>query len=197
MQYSLIFLPVAFVLTSGQSFATTLLGTTISEGYYVPDSSTLYANATYNPQTFVVGPLQESTIDLEGVTTFNVDFGDTSLNLPFDTSLSNPTFSNTTFNGLIFTGFGFSQIAGFTINPSTNLAGFDASRVSLTNNSLGLNFAGLSYNTDTVVSLNFTPVASAAVPEAATWAMMLAGFGVTGFMMRRRHKASQRVSYAI
>jgi hypothetical protein len=197
MKYSLIFLPAAFALTTDQSFATTLLGTTISEGYYLPDSSALYTNANYNPQTFVVGPLQESTINLEGVTTFNVDFGDTSLDMQFDTSLSNPTLNNTAFNGPIFTGSGFIQIDGFTINPSTNLAGFDASRVSLTNNSLGLNFAGLSYNTDTVVSLDFTPVASAAVPEAATWAMMLVGFGVTGFMVRRRQKASQRVSCAI
>ncbi|MBB6505337.1 hypothetical protein F4693_002325 [Sphingomonas endophytica] len=41
----------------------------------------------------------------------------------------------------------------------------------------------------------FTPVTSA-VPEAATWAMMIMGFGVVGFAMRRR-KTVVRFSQAI
>lgn len=36
----------------------------------------------------------------------------------------------------------------------------------------------------------------AAVPEPATWAMMLAGFGMIGFSLRRRRKQAVRVSYA-
>lgn len=35
-----------------------------------------------------------------------------------------------------------------------------------------------------------------AVPEPATWAMMLAGFGMVGFAMRRRSPTRMRVSYA-
>ncbi len=34
------------------------------------------------------------------------------------------------------------------------------------------------------------------VPEPATWAMMLAGFGAVGFAMRRRTKVTTRVRYA-
>ncbi|QQV78393.1 PEP-CTERM sorting domain-containing protein [Sphingomonas aliaeris] len=37
---------------------------------------------------------------------------------------------------------------------------------------------------------------AAAVPEPATWGMMLAGFGMVGFGMRRRAKPSVRVTYA-
>ena len=37
---------------------------------------------------------------------------------------------------------------------------------------------------------------AAAVPESATWAMMIAGFGVVGYTMRRHRKISARVSYA-
>ncbi|WP_225883093.1 FxDxF family PEP-CTERM protein [Sphingomonas aliaeris] len=36
----------------------------------------------------------------------------------------------------------------------------------------------------------------AAVPEPATWAMMIAGFGMVGFAMRRRAKVSTAVAYA-
>jgi hypothetical protein len=35
-----------------------------------------------------------------------------------------------------------------------------------------------------------------AVPEPATWAMMIAGFGLVGFGLRRRAKPSVRVTYA-
>lgn len=50
-------------------------------------------------------------------------------------------------------------------------------------------------------SATFTYSANAsavgAVPETATWAMMLAGFGAIGFAMRRRQKVVTRVSYAV
>ena len=36
-----------------------------------------------------------------------------------------------------------------------------------------------------------------AVPEPATWAMMIVGCGAVGFSMRRRHKAVTRVPYAV
>jgi hypothetical protein len=42
-------------------------------------------------------------------------------------------------------------------------------------------------------NLFFTPVA---VPEPATWAMMLAGFGAIGFTMRRRRKPQSQVRFA-
>ena len=42
---------------------------------------------------------------------------------------------------------------------------------------------------------NFRP--TAAVPEPATWAMMLLGFGMLGFGMRRRSKVGARVNFAM
>jgi hypothetical protein len=45
-------------------------------------------------------------------------------------------------------------------------------------------------------SLNFTTDATAAVPETATWMMMLAGFGMVGFGMRRRSNVKTTVRYA-
>ena len=42
-----------------------------------------------------------------------------------------------------------------------------------------------------------TFVPEAAVPEPATWAMMLFGFGAIGFAMRRRRKENVRVRFAM
>lgn len=40
-------------------------------------------------------------------------------------------------------------------------------------------------------------IAEAAVPEPATWAMMMAGMGAVGLAMRRRRAVATRVSYAL
>ena len=161
-----------------------LAGTTVGEGYYFPDTATLYPFATYAPQTFVVGAGPESQIDVEGVTTINVDFADTSLDLLFNTVLTNPTWNSTAFNGVIFTGPGFASLGSVTVNSSTNFAGFDASRVTLSGNQLLLNWQGLAYNDGTTVSLSF-----GVVPEPATWALLITGFGMVGYAARRRGAA--------
>jgi PEP-CTERM motif len=44
--------------------------------------------------------------------------------------------------------------------------------------------------------LTFTADAAGAVPEPATWGMMILGFGVIGGAMRRRAKVTTTVSYA-
>ena len=53
-----------------------------------------------------------------------------------------------------------------------------------------------SYITTSVQMLPFGPITSgpAAVPEPATWAMMIGGFGLVGGAMRRR---ATRISYAV
>lgn len=51
-------------------------------------------------------------------------------------------------------------------------------------------FTGFSNGTLTV-----SPLVAAAVPEPATWAMLLVGFGGVGFAMRRRASVKTAVSY--
>lgn len=48
----------------------------------------------------------------------------------------------------------------------------------------------------TTGTLNVSVGAAPVVPEPATWALMLAGFGATGFAMRRRAKVRTAVSFA-
>jgi len=183
MRYYAPLLAIALALPATAASSAVLLGAEVTAQYTYPDLATAYPDATYSPQPFIVGAGQDATISLENVTTFNVDFSDTALDLVFDTTLMNPdpTFTNASFNGLIFTSSNFNLIDSITIGATTNLAGFDLSRVSIVDDELRLNFAGLTYNTDTVIGLNFTPV-----PEPGTWAMMLLGFGAVGFAMRRR-----------
>lgn len=58
----------------------------------------------------------------------------------------------------------------------------------------GANFRG-TYDTDLAFTATFAS-GMGAVPELATWAMMLVGFGTVGFAMRRRQKVTTLVSYA-
>jgi len=166
--------------------AATLLGSNISAEYRYPDLATPYGPVVYTPQSFVVGGGQESNISLEGVTTFNVDFSAASLDIAFDTTLDNPTFLNTGFNGLVFTSDAFSEFTGVTVRGITNLSGFDSSHVTLVGNELQINWGGLSYNTNTVVALDF----SSAIPEPATWLMIIGGLTLVGASMRRRKVAT-------
>ena len=176
-------LAIALALPATAASSAILVGAEVTSEYSYPDLDTAYPEATYDPQTFIVGAGQDATVSLENVTTFNVDFSDTALDLVFDTTLMDPTFTNASFNGLVFTSSNFDLINSISIGASTNLAGFDLSRVSIVDDELRLNFAGLTYNTDTVIGLNFTPV-----PEPGTWAMMLLGFGAVGFAMRRKQR---------
>ena len=50
--------------------------------------------------------------------------------------------------------------------------------------------------TGTPTPFVITSFSISAVPEPATWAMMIAGFGMIGFAARRRHRQTVRVTYA-
>lgn len=114
-------------------------------------------------------------IDLENSSTFGVDFSASPLLVDFGTLLK-PTFNDSSFNGVLFTGSGFGQFNGLALAAGTNLAGFDLTRVVLGSDSLSLNFAGLTYESSSVVALDFSSTVTRGIPEPTTWAMMLVGF---------------------
>lgn len=59
----------------------------------------------------------------------------------------------------------------------------------------GVTFTGITFASSSN-SLEVDNLATSAVPEPASWAMMLAGFGMLGMGLRRRGKQSVRVTYA-
>ncbi len=106
-----------------------------------------------------------------------------------------------TFNGVEQTAstisFGFGSIAAFQFSGTTaGFAQFGGPRVFTGPLDAPVftpgtfNFTGFSNGT-----LNISR-AVAAVPEPATWAFMILGFGAIGFAMRRRRKTNVTVSYA-
>lgn len=65
-----------------------------------------------------------------------------------------------------------------------------------TTGTFALSFAGNGYPAKDVAIDRVFLAQTAAVPEPATWALMLAGFGLIGFAMRRRNKVSTTVRFA-
>lgn len=143
----------------------------------------------------------------------------------FDTGGGFPNFLNVQTSGgaAVRTVFGqpstdFTNRGTVTYNAST-LGGFgsfpDRTNVRFTNgeNFLGLrvtsggqDFFGFAFTTDTVlnsfgfetqpgVGITATRAIPAAVPEPATWAMLILGFGAVGSVLRRR-KVETAVRYA-
>lgn len=117
---------------------------------------------------------------------------------PGDTTLSvtlpgfSGGFSPAPFNGVRLTD-AFNTVAAFTsvnVSALSNVAGFDASRVSFDANNVYLNFQGLNVAPDFFAQVNI----GGGVPEPAAWTLMIAGFGLVGAAARRRQ--SVRVAYA-
>ena len=94
---------------------------------------------------------------------------------------------NTIFNGLAG-GFSGSDWVNFSAN-----SGFVNGANVLTINAV--NLAQQSGN-PSGLRVEFTDSAVAAVPEPATWALMITGFGMTGFAMRRRRKPLVKATVA-
>ena len=157
----------------------------------VSDSGPNYAiPGTFTGQKYLTwanltGGIVSLTINFNAATTafgfdwFNTDFSDQySINLPGGTVFSGPPFTVVT-GGAANSGF-FGLISS---TPFTSVV--------ITNNFNGgyISDEGMdNFITNGVGSVK------TGVPEPATWAMMLIGFGAIGFALRRRTKV--RVAYA-
>lgn len=117
-----------------------------------------------------------------------VGFGTTNVPWNNQPSLDNKSFA--TLSGL-FNG-GFSTLTGSgaantrLLNPGGNVGNIWL---------VGAAFDNADRRTDSFKFSNLTVSGSSAVPEPATWAMMIFGFGVVGSAMRRR-TASANASFA-
>lgn len=172
-----------------------LNGTTVAVDYHFPDYGDIYSEVIAVPPSFVVAAGSESLINVENVTYITVDFTDNGLSLLFNTVLENPTWTNFAFNGLVFTGPGFETVTGLSILPSSTFGAGNPGELnfSLVGNELRLDWGGVTYHDGEVLNLSFPNLHGDpdpnAVPEPATWAMFIAGFGLVGATMRRRRPA--------
>ena len=90
-----------------------------------------------------------------------------------------------------------SNVAGYFNGAAFAANGFGGT-ISVTGNGNILTFAapGWDLGGATRVSVITFTGATAGVPEPATWALMMLGFGGIGFAMRRKSKAAYRIRYA-
>ncbi|APW61942.1 PEP-CTERM sorting domain-containing protein [Paludisphaera borealis] len=182
-------LVLVFVAPSAQAG---LDGANMNAVYYYPNLATPYGGAIFSPSSFTVGAGPETSGVIDGITTLSVDFTDTTLTILLSTIATNPTWSGGDFNGPLFTLLspGTLGITGATIDPGTNLAGFDASRVTITDTQIGINWKGLPYTTGDKVVIDFS-FASAPVPEPSSLIAMASGCAALPLLaLRRRRRAA-------
>ena len=115
-------------------------------------------------------------------------------------------FFSATQNSIAFQYASFSSTLAQAFNASNNLVASFGHDEALQDNAQGvLTGSGITHvvfssnggsNGPAITNLTFSSITSAA-PEPAAWMMMIAGFGIAGFALRRRQKATMRLSYAI
>lgn len=98
----------------------------------------------------------------------------------------------TIFNGIAVNVVSGPAITSLTIDPSTNMVGFNSSLISFTGNQIQVDWQGLAFNNATLVKLNLTGARTNATPEPGIIAL-LAGAVVTGggFLLGRRRRLSK------
>jgi len=156
------------------AYGAPLLGETDSSPYDNADNGNV-----------VVGAGVEIANMVDGVA--SMDISDTNILIDFSRS---SYFTGSSFNGWVLTDV-FSSIDDFTsvtIDAITNMAGFGSSNVSFDADHIRVNWQGLAFNSDTVVSLTVQGRNGGNVPEPG--ALILMGLGLLAaagvVRMRRR-----------
>lgn len=119
------------------------------------------------------------------------DFSDTNIFVDYRNS---GTWTLTAFNGFhVFDLNGtIPAIVSVTINPATNLAGFTASRITFDADNIWVDWGGLSFDGETVVSLDVLPEGATPVPEPAQLLLLGAGLAAVAARVRRRRGQHHR-----
>lgn len=161
--------------------ASLLDGLTLNYQYYFPDSFSAYSNASNG--SFVVGPGVEVSNIVDNVGT--MDVSDTQIVIQFTSSSS---FTPGSFNGFVLSGLSPSGFTGVTLDAASTMPGFTQADLAFTTDSISANWADLSFSAGQEVILDVGG-SVAAVPEPDTYALMLAGLGMLGVMIKSRRGA--------
>jgi len=157
------------------------LGAQLQARYFFPNSGNQFSNT----EVFtVVDPGVEVSFFPDGDPRTNLDFSDTNLFITYNSSSS---WTNAAFNGFVVDDFNsiLDDITGVSINVATNMVGLDASRISFTSDSFSVNWNGLAFNTNTIVSLDFD-FRGQQVPEPASIALLGLGLAAIGFSIKKK-----------
>ncbi len=155
--------------SAGQLFSYSFAGLGTPTG---PGSITITARGDYS---FGFPQIESLDYDIEGLLTGNLSLesADTTTAFSFDDNQFSSTFALTLADFQTLTADGVIDIT-LDLSDGVNL-----------------------FNPDTAfTSVGITLESVGAVPEPASWAMMIGGFGLVGGAMRRRRKANVKVAFA-
>lgn len=116
--------------------------------------------------------------DLE--TVFNIDATDTTIT--FDYSVDTATgpwsgsplsLSPTIYDGIAINLLSAGSFPGVSIDPATNMTDFGSSNISFTADQIQVDWSDLAFDTSTVVELDISYSETSAIPEPATYSLMV------------------------
>jgi hypothetical protein len=166
-----LFAALTLSLLAHASYAS-LLGDSVKAEYRFPSADQLYSN------------MGTGTVDADGVTFDGIGLFDltvTGSKIVADYK-GQSTWTSASFNGFVLTDL-TKLFPSVSLNSATNLIGFDASRFHVANNSLFVNWSGLSFNQNSQVVFD---VQSTGVPEPLT--LSLLAIGLLGIAATRKRK---------
>jgi hypothetical protein len=153
-------------------------GDTLTGTWNYPTISTIYSN----PGTGFTGPGVVSP----SITFFFEGTSATVTNTQIVETNFGSGYAAEPFNGFVITDLTSSKITGASIDPATNVPGFDSADLSFTSNSVATNVAGLSApsaSDQIVVDVSF---AGTPAPEPTSFALLGASlFGIAAVRRRR------------
>jgi len=172
-------------LAGGVVAPSALLGQTFSWQYYAYGS--LYQGSTqFVDNGGTAGNFEEEFNILADNNSISFQYLEDGSWSPSALSLP-PTISNgiaiNSVNGPLFTNV--------TLDPLTNMVGFDDTRFSFTSSQIQVDWADLSFTPSTVVKFD---VNSAAIPEPSTYGLLLGGLALGAAGVRRQEWRAQILS---
>jgi hypothetical protein len=171
------------------ALAADLTGKTVDIGWGYPNTSTLFASNSVvvgpGPEIVCAGGGAGSGLCTGFIDAAHIDIGADTLSLTIDQG--SVPWSGAAFNGYEFTGLSAGGAwSGYSL--STDFAGLDSSRISFTPDAVFVNMQGITPATGESFTITLQ---TAAVPEPANAAMLLAGVAALGGLLRRRQRAQR------
>ena len=177
----------AIAVLSIPAQATGLMGTDLSWQYYAFGGPFTSGSSS---GTFTVTGGVGGTFSDGFATYFNIVADDTSITFDYSVASiinawasSSLSLAPTIYNGIAIDLVSGSPFLSVTIDPLTNMTGFDSTRFSFTGSQIQVDWADLSWNTSTRVKLDVNTV-----PEPSTVTLCLIGLLGIGISRRLRSR---------